>query len=100
LVSIAADRAIAQQLLGDRHKAAGIACAGCHKETPPHVPVPTAVCMTCHGTYAAIAAKTANDTPNPHASHKGDLPCESCHHSHKASVDYCAQCHDWGFKVP
>ncbi len=90
----------ADELLAARHKAAGLACAGCHGEATPHAPGATAVCLNCHGSYAAIAAKTATSDPNPHASHKGELPCESCHHAHKPSVDYCAQCHDWGFKVP
>jgi hypothetical protein len=26
--------------------------------------------------------------------------CESCHRGHKPSVDFCAQCHDFGFTVP
>ena len=26
--------------------------------------------------------------------------CESCHHVHKASVNCCASCHQFEFKVP
>jgi fumarate reductase flavoprotein subunit len=84
--------------LGKRHEAAGIACAGCHKETPPSAQVPMEACTACHGAYSALAAKTAKKHPNPHESHQGELPCESCHHAHRPSVDYCAQCHDFGFK--
>jgi fumarate reductase flavoprotein subunit len=82
------------------HVVAGLNCAACHKETPPATPVSTATCLTCHGSYDALAKKTENVAPNPHASHQGDLPCESCHHIRKASVDFCDQCHQWGFKVP
>ena len=90
----------ADEALVERHKAAGTDCAGCHREEPPRAPVATAVCTDCHGAYAAIAARTAKDEPNPHASHQGDLPCETCHHVHKPSVDFCMQCHDFGFKAP
>jgi Cytochrome c3 len=85
--------------LVERHTAAGVACAGCHREAPPPAAAAPSVCVSCHG-YAAVAAKTAKDEPNPHASHRGDLPCDSCHHVHKPSVDFCVQCHDFGFKVP
>ena len=82
------------------HVSAGLNCASCHKETPPATPVGMATCLSCHGSYKALAKKTINVTPNPHGSHQGDLPCASCHHIHKPSVDYCSQCHQWGFKVP
>jgi fumarate reductase flavoprotein subunit len=86
--------------LAEKHKAAGIECAGCHKESPPKAQVETPSCAACHGDYVALAAKTEKKHPNPHASHQGEMPCESCHHSHARSVDYCSQCHDFGFKVP
>ena len=38
--------------------------------------------------------------PNPHAQHDGALPCTECHKGHKASVNYCAQCHSFVYKVP
>ncbi len=76
------------------HTAAGLTCASCHKESPPSTPVQTATCLSCHGSYDALADKTQNDSPNPHDSHQGQLPCESCHHVHMPSVSYCAQCHD------
>jgi hypothetical protein len=82
------------------HVGAGLNCASCHKETPPATPVGTATCLSCHGSYEALAKKTISVTPNPHDSHQGQLPCESCHHIHKPSVDFCSQCHQWGFKVP
>ena len=84
----------------DKHLAAGVNCAGCHANAaPPLVPAMT-VCTGCHGSYQQIAAKTAADDPNPHASHQGDIPCSSCHHVHKASESFCDQCHNFGMTTP
>jgi uncharacterized paraquat-inducible protein A len=47
-----------------------------------------------------LAEKTGKLEHNPHASHEGDLSCESCHHAHKPSEDHCAKCHTFGMKVP
>jgi hypothetical protein len=80
-------------LLVDKHKAAGIACNGCHKEAPPAKAVAGSVCVTCHGAYAALAEKTGKANPNPHDSHMGELGCEQCHRVHKPSVSACARCH-------
>jgi len=93
-------RAEQKILLGDQHKEVGIQCEGCHKENPPKNKVPVAVCLGCHGDYKALAEKTQKVDPNPHMSHEGKLPCETCHHSHKPSEDHCASCHNFGFKVP
>jgi hypothetical protein len=58
-------------------------------------------CFSCHGNYDKLADKTdGKGSHNPHASHNGDLPCESCHHVHKASENFCAGCHQFEFKVP
>ena len=84
----------------DKHIAAGLNCAACHSESPPSKQPDTAVCVNCHGTNAQMAAKTASDQPNPHASHLGDVPCTSCHHIHQASVLYCAQCHNFDLNTP
>jgi Zn finger protein HypA/HybF involved in hydrogenase expression len=84
----------------DKHIAAGLNCAACHAESPPSKPADTAVCVKCHGTNAQVAAKTASDQPNPHASHLGEIACTSCHHVHQASVLYCAQCHNFDLKTP
>lgn len=84
----------------DKHIAAGLNCSACHAESPPAKAPDTAACTKCHGSYSDIAAKTAQDQPNPHASHLGDIPCASCHHIHQASVTYCAQCHNFDMKTP
>jgi hypothetical protein len=89
----------AESSLTDKHQKSGINCAGCHKETPPNAKVPMAACFQCHGDYAKLAEKTKKLPQNPHASHLDDLECDKCHHVHKPSVDYCAQCHKFGFKV-
>ncbi len=83
------------------HIGAGLNCASCHKESPPATPVATSQCLSCHVSYEALAQQSGNlGEANPHASHQGELPCESCHRIHQPSVDFCAQCHQWGFKVP
>jgi hypothetical protein len=92
--------AAGEGFLAEKHQKAGIECAGCHKESPPKAAVSSAACGGCHGDAAGLAAKTAKAHPNPHASHQGELPCETCHRAHARSVDYCAQCHDFGLKVP
>ena len=92
--------AAARTLLAAKHKTAGIECAGCHDEAPPKGKVAQDKCVQCHGDYGKVAEKTKEVTPNPHASHVEDLQCGKCHRMHKPSVDYCAQCHKFGFKVP
>jgi len=89
-----------KKFLADRHQAKGIACASCHKESPPKAAVPAAVCLGCHGSYAKIAERTMNASPNPHASHMGALSCENCHRAHKAPQNQCNTCHEFNMKVP
>ncbi len=88
------------KLLADRHKAAGIECNSCHKETPPKEAVKTEVCTGCHGDYDALAKRSEKVEPNPHESHEGKIECGMCHHSHRVSDNYCSRCHAFGFKVP
>ena len=86
--------------LADKHRVAGIACEGCHKENPPKEQVPTAVCIKCHGDQAKLTNRTQKVIPNPHDSHLGDVKCGLCHHAHKPSENYCGNCHEFGYKVP
>jgi hypothetical protein len=94
--------AAAKPPLAERHQAAGLACDACHQETPPRAAAPIATCLACHGgSYEKLAEKTQAATPrNPHESHEGEIECEACHHGHKPSVDYCARCHQFDFRVP
>jgi len=96
-----AGAAAPRPLLVEKHKEAGLTCDACHKESPPKAAVTASVCLGCHGDYAKLAERTQEAKPkNPHESHEGEIECEECHHVHKTSVDYCAKCHDFGFKVP
>lgn len=54
------------------------------------------VCTQCHISLDHVAEKTSDLTRNPHDSHLGDLPCNTCHVAHGEQIDYCAQCHDNG----
>lgn len=85
----------------DRHMAAGLTCDACHKTTPIK-PTSMSTCLSCHGgTYGKLAALSASHYPNPHQSHRGEVPCAACHHVHMMSENYCSQCHPaFGFKVP
>jgi hypothetical protein len=91
-------------LLGKRHAAAGIKCAGCHGNAKKPQAVQMEQCLTCHGDTAKLAAKTAGAKPlNPHESrHYGtDADCNICHHQHRKSENFCLDCHPrFGFTVP
>ncbi|HML13473.1 MAG TPA: cytochrome c3 family protein [Xanthobacteraceae bacterium] len=84
----------------DKHVTAGLTCDKCHSETPPAKAPETTACIGCHGSYSQVAAKTAADMPNPHASHLGEVACTNCHHIHKASETACAQCHSFDMTTP
>jgi len=84
----------------DRHVAAHVPCGQCHTAGLA-VPPTVVTCLSCHGgTYQKLAASTANDTPNPHASHQGEVPCSACHHVHKASQLICNNCHNFDLTSP
>ena len=44
-------------------------------------------------TRADLEATTADYRINPHSSQHGDVACTTCHKAHRASVNYCTQCH-------
>ena len=82
----------------DRHIARGLTCESCHgtDKANPVYPEET-TCTTCHN-KAGVAEKTKALKPNPHAApHNGD--CTLCHMQHEPAVNYCAQCHNFNFKV-
>jgi cytochrome c nitrite reductase small subunit len=105
--------------LAHTHAEKGIACLDCHepdlkqqvKEVIAYVQqdykvplrertMPKGKCLSCHehGSYAEIAERTRDrgdfNNRNPHDSHWGELECHVCHNMHRASVLYCAQCHE------
>ena len=79
--------------LADRHKAAGIVCAGCHGEDREAL-IRNPACLGCHESFEKLAARTKDMHVNPHRSpHFKDLECTSCHMGHKADVNFCQDCH-------
>lgn len=85
------------------HGLSGVNCDGCHGKADKPQALAMAQCVSCHGSTAKLAEKTANVKPeNPHFSHHygTDLECNMCHHQHAKSENYCNQCHSFGFKVP
>lgn len=87
----------ADVFLGERHKAAGIACARCHGEKPA-APVAAGICAGCHPNVAKTE-KIRDDLPNPHNAHMDYPNCTDCHHIHKASENQCGQCHNFDYKM-
>jgi hypothetical protein len=82
--------------LSDRHVTLGLKCESCHGEASPTKAATTAQCLQCHGSFEALAKKTADMEPNPHSNHivdSSDTECSFCHHSHKANEVGCNQCH-------
>ncbi len=55
-----------------------------------------AMCLKCHISYQHVAQLTDFLPRNPHDSHNGQMPCNTCHVSHGAQIDYCSGCHDNG----
>ena len=84
----------------DKHMEAGLICESCHSAALLSAAPDMAACAGCHGGYSQVAAETASDRPNPHASHLGKIPCASCHHVHQASQMFCNGCHTFGKGPP
>lgn len=57
-------------------------------------------CLGCHGSYEALAKKTANLEPNPHMSHLGAVNCQDCHKADKAEPELmCNSCHNFTLRA-
>ncbi len=54
------------------------------------------MCLHCHISPEFVSTATDFLSKNPHNSHNGMMSCKTCHVSHGAQIDYCAQCHDNG----
>ena len=98
---------VERDFLGDRHVERGLQCAVCHGDQVsgklPEDRDRHEHCVKCYGFYDQVAKKIQPANPeemNPHSQHDGNLPCTTCHQGHKQSVNYCAQCHYYNFKVP
>jgi Cytochrome c3 len=86
----------------ERHKASGVSCVACHGAARKPTLVEADKCLSCHGSAAMLVQKTSAVKPeNPHASpHWGtQIECSVCHRQHEKTVDWCAHCHNYGFKV-
>jgi fumarate reductase flavoprotein subunit len=100
----------AKTSMAGSHLVRGITCGGCHGKAgdkplaqlqscltckQERRPVAQRNCMSCHGSYRAVAARTRNFTSNPHQSHRGETECKVCHKGHKPDVISCstAACH-------
>jgi hypothetical protein len=86
--------------LDKRHGKQGVTCSSCHgKELPvADITVENERCLSCHGSYEKLAAKTVpKQFPdrNPHKNHfiQSDTACTICHNAHSASKVYCLDCH-------
>lgn len=80
----------------DKHKEMGLECSTCHGEEAPTATVPGTVCLPCHESLEAVAARTKDFTVNPHENHitlSQDLECTQCHNGHKATEPMCLNCH-------
>ena len=82
----------------DRHVARGVKCEACHGPKMQNEYPDEKACLSCHNRND-IAKKTGKLNPNPHrAPHNGD--CTLCHMQHEPEVNYCEQCHQFGFEMP
>lgn len=87
----------AADFLADRHQTKGVTCQNCHpgNGADGKVALPDRrVCLTCHVSDEALAAKTAKLENNPHKTHLGAAECTACHQGHKPPRLVCEQCHD------
>ena len=102
-MTLSASEQPASTLTADRHKNNGVGCEGCHGAEEPRTFVPRERCLACHGGFSDLVKKTAAVKPeNPHDSpHWGSrMECNVCHRQHETTVNWCAHCHAFNFKVP
>jgi Zn finger protein HypA/HybF involved in hydrogenase expression len=89
----------AAQTLRPHHRDNGLSCEDCHTTSQAEA-VPMEQCLTCH--TLPEPKSDYHGAPDKHDSpHYGpELECENCHHEHEESENFCADCHDFDFKVP
>lgn len=93
--------AFAANFGADRHMSKGINCQSCHGANKEIESPAIQQCKVCHNP-AQLAKKTEKVKPhNPHISphYNTDLDCVLCHVQHAEPENYCAQCHQFNFKV-
>ncbi len=98
--ALLAAQASAADFGADRHIARGLKCESCHGPNmdPKNPTYPDQeACLKCHN-REDIASKTKQLNPNPHtAPHNND--CTLCHLQHEPEENYCAQCHQFDWKM-
>ena len=103
LLGLALSVQAADQFGADRHVAKGVPCTMCHGPDKANPEMPTIeTCTKCHNTKQLVE-KTKNVKPtNPHTSphYQDQLDCTNCHYMHSKPENFCAQCHNFNFKVP
>jgi len=84
------------------HQQNGVSCKDCHEDPESAEPADSTVCEKCHGDTQALVEAASELEINPHFSpHEGSIPdCNKCHHQHKSSENYCANCHGMQYVVP
>lgn len=93
-------------LLDGLHAKGNVSCRGCHGQKLPtrDDTVENDRCVSCHGSYEALAEKMASPEfpkQNPHKSHLVGLACTKCHAGHSRSRVYCLECHkNYNMKIP
>lgn len=89
------------KFLADRHVDKGVTCEACHGNGKEKEEPKLDTCAACHPVNALVEKTTAVKPKNPHTSpHYNDkLDCINCHTGHEAPVNFCAQCHNFDFKV-
>jgi len=88
------------EYLDHTHAEQSVTCALCHKTTLPEERVAMEQCLKCHGSYQYLTKLTEDVSPNPHASHCGEISCTLCHQVHAESEFYCNLCHAFNIKTP
>ena len=90
--------------LAHLHEMHGVTCGDCHDSSAPPQALDSDQCLNCHGPFDDLKKKwkqRADSEKNPHDSHYQEaLTCDACHHAHSSSENFCAQCHNWEYKVP
>ncbi|MCD8212963.1 MAG: cytochrome c3 family protein [Campylobacter sp.] len=80
------------------HQKLGLDCKDCHKQKSEkdYSSAMNGSCLQCHGSYAKLGEATGalGHNDNIHANpHYESLDSDTCHKSHKPSVNMCLRCH-------
>lgn len=100
LLAVLYSLAMAEKIIKPHHQANGIGCRDCHTTDPPEA-VTIEQCIICHDLPEEKEDYHDGDPDKHDSPHYGpELECENCHVEHGESVNFCADCHNFNFKVP